>query len=56
MSKTLLGIFIGVFIGAVAYELIRRSNPSFTKKIETRAKKKIDEILDDEVSEYSVRA
>jgi len=42
MSKILFGVFSGVFIGAVVYELINRTNPELIKKVEAYACKKID--------------
>ncbi len=42
MSKILFGVFSGVFVGAVIYELINRTNPELTKKVEEFACKKMD--------------
>ena len=44
MSKILFGVFSGVFVGAVIYELLNRSNPELTKKIEDFACKKMDDV------------
>jgi hypothetical protein len=44
MSKILFGVFSGVFVGAVIYELLNRSNPELTKKIEDFACKKINDV------------
>jgi hypothetical protein len=44
MSKILVGVFSGIFIGAVIYELINRTNPGFIKKVEDLACSKIDEL------------
>jgi hypothetical protein len=44
MSKILVGVFSGIFIGAVIYELINRTNPGFIKKVEDMASNKIDEL------------
>ena len=41
MTKVIF-VFTGVFVGAVVYELINRTNPGLTKKIEAFAHKKID--------------
>ncbi|HIJ90552.1 MAG: hypothetical protein OEV89_07270 [Desulfobulbaceae bacterium] len=45
MSKILIGVFSGIFIGAVIYELVNRANPDFIKKIEDLASNKVDEML-----------
>jgi uncharacterized membrane-anchored protein YhcB (DUF1043 family) len=44
MSKILIGVFSGIFIGAVIYELVNRTNPEFIKKVEDLASNKIDEL------------
>ncbi len=44
MSKILVGVFSGIFIGAVIYELINRANPELIKKVEEFASHKIDEV------------
>ena len=46
MSKVFIGVFSGIFIGAVIYELLSRSNPEFVRKIENLANRKIDELCD----------
>jgi uncharacterized membrane-anchored protein YhcB (DUF1043 family) len=46
MSKVFIGVFSGIFIGAVIYELLNRSNPEFIKKVEDLASRKIDELCD----------
>ena len=46
MSKVFIGVFSGIFIGAVIYELLTRSNPEFIKKVEDLASRKIDELCD----------
>jgi hypothetical protein len=42
MSKILIGVFSGIFIGAVIYELVNRTNPELIKKVEDMASNKID--------------
>jgi hypothetical protein len=44
MSKVLIGVFSGIFIGAVIYELVNRTNPGFIKKVEDLASSKIDDL------------
>ena len=44
MSKVFIGVFSGIFIGAVLYELLNRNNPEFMRKVEERANRKIDEL------------
>ena len=46
MSKVFIGVFSGIFIGAVIYELLNRSSPEFIKKIEDLANRKIDALCD----------
>ena len=46
MSKVFIGVFSGIFIGAVIYELLSRSNPEFVRKVENLANRKIDELCD----------
>ena len=44
MSKILVGVFSGIFIGAVIYELINRTNPELIRKVEEFASHKIDDV------------
>lgn len=44
MAKILIGVFSGIFIGAVIYELINRTNPDLIKKVEEFAAHKVDEV------------
>ena len=46
MSKVFIGVFSGIFIGAVIYELLTRANPEFIQKVEDLANRKIDELCD----------
>jgi hypothetical protein len=46
MSKVFIGFFSGIFIGAVIYELLNRSNPELVKKVDFFANRKIDELCD----------
>ena len=43
MIKILAGVFVGVFIGTLGYELLNRSNPEAIQKI----RKKVSETLND---------
>ncbi|MCL4456527.1 MAG: hypothetical protein M1406_03850 [Nitrospirae bacterium] len=45
MSKILIGVFLGVFVGALAYELLNRTRPDIIKKIEIKASEKVDSLL-----------
>ena len=38
MIKLLSGVFIGVFLGALAFEIISRSKPGLIKSIEDKAR------------------
>lgn len=44
MSKVLIGVFSGIFIGAVIYELVNRTNPELIKKLEKLTSDKIDNL------------
>jgi hypothetical protein len=44
MSKVLIGVFTGIFIGAVVYELVNRTNPELIKKLEKLTSDKIDNL------------
>jgi|GEM_PF-2723607 len=46
MSKVFIGFFSGIFIGAVIYERLNRSNPELVKKVDFFANRKIDELCD----------
>ena len=46
MSKIVIGVLSGIFIGAVLYELLDRYNPELIKKVEELASRKIDELSD----------
>ena len=41
MSKILLGAMLGVFVGAVLVEILNRTNPGLTKRVEERAKRTV---------------
>ena len=43
MIKILAGVFVGVFIGTLGYELVNRNNPELVKKVRQR----ISETLED---------
>ena len=43
MGKVIL-VFACVFVAAVVYELVNRTNPALTKKVEDLAHKKIDDV------------
>ena len=44
MSKVLVGVFAGIFIGAVVYELVNRTNPELIQKLEKMTSDKIDSL------------
>ena len=43
MIKILAGVFVGVFIGTLGYELVKRNNPELIHKV----RRKVSETLDD---------
>jgi hypothetical protein len=44
MSKLFVGVFSGIFIGAVIYELLNRNSPEFMRKVEELANRKVDDL------------
>ena len=45
MSKIFAGVFLGVFIGALAYETLNRSNPKLVQRIRNKVSGKLDDYL-----------
>ncbi len=45
MSKILVGVFVVVFVGALAYEIINRTKPELTEKFEEKFSEGLDSIL-----------
>jgi hypothetical protein len=45
MSKVLATIFLGVFVGALTYEILRRVNPEFIERVEAKAADTMDSLL-----------
>lgn len=45
MSKFLVGVFVVVFVGAVAYEILNRTRPELTEKFENKISDGLDDIL-----------
>lgn len=46
MSKLMIGVFLGVFAGALIYEIINKRNPELFEKVRDKAAGKIDEYLE----------
>ena len=46
MSKAMIGIFLGVFTGAIAYEVLKRNNPVLLEKIKNKVRQKLDCMLE----------
>lgn len=44
MSKVLIGVFLSVFIGSLAYEILARSNPKLLLKLKEVTNNKIDRL------------
>ncbi len=44
MSKFLAGVFLGVFTGALVYEILKRTNPELDRKFRESVDKVIDGI------------
>jgi len=45
MSKLLMGVFIGVFVGALTYEFLNRTKPELMKKIRAKAAEDLNNLL-----------
>lgn len=45
MSKLLVGVFVVTFIGALVYEILNRTKPELTEKIETKVSQRLDSLL-----------
>jgi len=45
MSKLLIGVFMGVFLGAMAYEFLNRTKPELMKKIREKASEDFNNLL-----------
>ncbi|MEI6666929.1 MAG: hypothetical protein WCP29_02150 [Acidobacteriota bacterium] len=45
MSKVLVGVFVAVFVGALVYEILNRTKPEFTEKLEAKLAGRIDAML-----------
>jgi hypothetical protein len=45
MIKILAGVFLGVFVGALGYELVNRNNPEAIDKIRKNVSKIVDDFL-----------
>jgi len=45
MSKILATIFLGVFVGALTYEVLKRFNPELIAKVEAKAAETVDNLL-----------
>ncbi|MDH4100125.1 MAG: hypothetical protein OEV28_06070 [Nitrospirota bacterium] len=50
MSKILIGVFLGVFVGALTYEILNRKHPDLIKKFEAKALETVDHILEPSAS------
>lgn len=42
MQKILVGVFVGIFVGALAVEVLNRKKPGLAKEIEKKAKDTVD--------------
>ena len=45
MSKTLVGVFVVIFIGALVYEVLNRTKPELTEKFEEKFSRGLDRVL-----------
>lgn len=45
MEKILAGIIVGIFVGALAVEILNRKRPELTRKIEEKAKIIVDALI-----------
>ncbi|MBF0520058.1 MAG: hypothetical protein HQK92_10065 [Nitrospirae bacterium] len=51
MAKAMIGIFLGVFAGAIAYEVVKRNNPVFLEKLKNKVREKLDAMLEPKAAE-----
>ena len=45
MSKTLVGVFVAVFVGALVYEILDRTKPELVEKFEAKVSEGLDSLL-----------
>lgn len=45
MSKILVGVFVAAFVGALVYEILNRTKPDLTEKIEAKVSEGLDNLL-----------
>jgi hypothetical protein len=45
MSKVLVGVFMAIFVGALAYEVFNRTKPDLAEQFEIRCSKGLDSLL-----------
>ena len=45
MSKILVGVFVVAFVGALVYEILNRTKPELTEKIEAKVSSGLDNLL-----------
>ena len=45
VSQIFIGIFAAVFVGALAYELLNRTKPELTEKVEAKFGQGLDRML-----------
>lgn len=45
MEKIITGIILGIFVGALAVEIMNRKKPELTRSIEKKAKSTVDAIV-----------
>jgi hypothetical protein len=45
MSKLLVGVFVVTFIGALVYEILNRTKPELTERIEAKVSAGLDNLL-----------
>ena len=45
MSKVLVGVFVAIFMGALVYEILNRTKPELTEKLEAKLSGRLDAML-----------
>jgi hypothetical protein len=45
MSKVLVGVFVAVFVSALFYEILNRTKPELTEKLEAKLSGRLDSML-----------
>lgn len=48
MSKIIAGVFLGIFVSSLFYEIFSRQNPELAEQLKNKVKEKFDKCLNTE--------